>query len=234
VELNEIYTEIKQNAIFEHSDDTSIRTHITEKDLCVVDYSPGEEICAHGSCQVSPAILLRGTAYISSSDDPKSLLLKTAAAGSVFGIATLYASCDQFPTRISAKTHCRVVFICADALRRFIENDKEATVSFLRIMGDKIVYLNKKISILTAGSAERKLSLFLYENETDGVYRIRSSASALADMLGIGRASLYRALERLELDGFIKRDEKSITLLSGDAMIEKYFGSVGISHKQNI
>ncbi len=234
MDLNDIYAEIKQNAIFENSDDKNIRKYITEDDVRVSDYAPGEDICSHGSCQVSPAILLRGTAYISASDNEKSLLLKNAAPGSMFGIATLYSSSNHFPTRISAKTHCRVLFIRSSALKRFIENDMDATRSFLRIMGDKVVYLNKKISILTAGSAERKLSLFLCENETDGVYKIKASASALADMLGIGRASLYRALEKLESDGFIRKDEKSITLLGRDAMIEKYFGSVGISHKQNI
>lgn len=229
----EKYPEIKNNPLFGNSEDECILKYVNETSVRVADFSPGEDICAQKSCSVSPALLLRGTAYVNASEGSKSLLLRTASAGALFGIATLYSAKAEFPTRISAKTNCTVIFIAPDALRSFIENDLSATKAFLSMMGDKIVYLNQKISTLSAGSAEKKLCLFLTENETDGEYTAKTSLSSLADMLGIGRASLYRAFDKLENEGFIKRDDKTIFLLSKEAMTKKYFGSVS-SQEQNI
>lgn len=82
------------------------------------------------------------------------------------------------------------------------------------------MYLNRKIMTFTAGSAERKLSVFLAENATDGVFTPTCSMSALANMLGIGRASLYRALDRLTDCGWIERRGKEIYVLDQDALAE--------------
>ena len=41
-------------------------------------------------------------------------------------------------------------------------------------------------------------------------------------MLDIGRASLYRALDKLEAEGFIRRAGREITVVSQDAILQKY------------
>ena len=79
------------------------------------------------------------------------------------------------------------------------------------------------IHSFTAGSAERRLSLFLADNESEGVYCANVSMVALADMLDIGRASLYRAFDKLEAEGFIEKKEKTILLKNKEGMLEKYF-----------
>ena len=46
--------------------------------------------------------------------------------------------------------------------------------------------------------------------------------NSLAEMLNLGRASLYRAADKLETDGYILRDGKNITLVSKEQMLTKY------------
>jgi DNA-binding PadR family transcriptional regulator len=41
-------------------------------------------------------------------------------------------------------------------------------------------------------------------------------------MLDIGRASLYRALDKLEADGFIERKDKTLTLINEKEMLKRY------------
>ena len=107
-------------------------------------------------------------------------------------------------------------------MRALIENDKNVMCSFMTTLSTKIVYLNKKINSLTAGSAERKLSVFLADNAVSGVYEQKNSASAIAEMLDIGRASLYRAFDRLREDGFLQKDGRNLCLLDPDAMLDAY------------
>ena len=114
------------------------------------------------------------------------------------------------------------MFVSSDAVKALIENDKSVMHSFLCLLSNKIVYLNKKISSLTAGSAERRLSVYLSENAKDGIFTLTTSASALAAMLDIGRASLYRALDKLEADGGIERCGKSIIIKDLDIFSKKH------------
>ena len=148
--------------------------------------------------------------------------MRTIGVGAIFGIANLYAKELDFPTRISAKSVCNVLFIKKQALRELIENDKSTLKNFLAFQSNKIVYLNKKINAFTAGSAERRLALFLSDNAVNGVYSENVSMSALAEMLDIGRASLYRALDKLEAEGCIERSGKIIIIKDLDLFLKKH------------
>ena len=97
--------------------------------------------------------------------------------------------------------------------------------NYLAFLSEKIRYLNRKIVTLTAGSAERRLAYFLDtsipENAAD-IPTITVPMNSLAEMLNLGRASLYRAADRLSEEGFIERDGKTIKVINRKGMMEKY------------
>ncbi len=220
--LLEISPEIKKHPIFQSSDVIAIDKYVTEADMYIKKYASGEDICSPCTQNDSIGIVLRGSATVSSKDEEKSVLLRTMGEGAIFGIANLYAQSIEFPTRISARSACEVLFVKKAAIRALIENDKNTLKSFLAFQSNKIVYLNKKINSFTAGGAERRLSLFLLDNSVDGVYSSDVSMSALAEMLDIGRASLYRAFDTLEAAGCIERKDKKTILVNTTAISEKY------------
>ena len=82
-------------------------------------------------------------------------------------------------------------------------------------------HLNRKIRYLTAGSAERRLALYLSSFESETV-ELDASISSLSELLDIGRASLYRAFDTLIADGYIQKDGRTIHILDPDAMIQDY------------
>ncbi|MBQ7383390.1 MAG: Crp/Fnr family transcriptional regulator [Clostridia bacterium] len=219
----EKYPKLKNNVIFKNASEENIRKFITEDKLDVRHFSAGDDICSPEQKEIPVSIIIDGTATVSSADCGRNVLLKTVSAGAIFGIATLYSAEAPFPTIVKAKTTCSVLFINAAAVRALIENDRAATVGFMEFLSNRIVYLNKKINSFTAGCAERRLSLFLADNESDGIYSADVSISALADMLDIARASLYRAFDKLEAEGFIEKQDKIIIIKDKQAMLEKYF-----------
>ena len=81
------------------------------------------------------------------------------------------------------------------------------------------IYLNKKISTFTAGNADCKLALYLIENNENGKLNSTLSMSALASTLGVGRASLYRAFDKLENANLIKKDGMDIFIIDSDGLL---------------
>ena len=217
------YPDIKSNILFKFAHEEKISKYITPDKYYVQSFSAGEDIITHVSQDVPVGFILSGRVTVTSADGTKSVILKTVGVGSVFGISTLYAAETPFPTDIKAKSACEVLFIKSDAIRDLIENDRATSIAFMGFLSDRIVYLNKKINAFTAGSAERRLSLFLADNECEGIYSPNVSISSLAEMLDIGRASLYRAFDKLEAEGFIEKHEKTIIIKNKAAMLEKYF-----------
>lgn len=220
--IDDIRSELTKIPIFKNADPKKLAQHITEDAVSVRDFSAGDDICSDSDCGIPIGILLCGKASIYSADEKANVLLKNITDGAVFGIATLYQKEAAFPTRITAKKPCRVLFISPDSTRALIEDDKEVMRSFMTFLSGKIVYLNKKINSLTAGSAERKLSVFLAENAVDGIFAPNTSMSALASMLDIGRASLYRAFDSLEAEGFIERQDKIIIVKNEETMLKRF------------
>ena len=220
--IDNIHSLLKEYPLFKEADNDKLALYITKADTAICEFHMGDEICSPLSKDVPVGILLFGKACIYSSDNEKNVMLKSISEGALFGISTIYSKDSPFPTRITAKSACKVLFINCNAVAELIENDKKTMRAFMRILSNKIVYLNKKITALTAGSAERRLALFLIDNASDGVFTFATSASALAAMLDIGRASLYRALDKLEADGFIERKDKSLILKNEKEMLKRY------------
>ena len=80
---------------------------------------------------------------------------------------------------------------------------------YLDFLSGRIRFLNRKIGYLTAGSAERRLALYLASFQKQELV-LKDSISSLSELLDIGRASLYRAFDALEEQGLIRREGRSI------------------------
>ena len=158
------------------------------------------------------------SAYAENKGDEKTLL-KTMGVGEIFGIANLYAEDVCFPSVIIADKKATVLFIDGDAFKSFIENDSSALKCYLRFLSQKIVYLNKKIATFSASSAESKLAIYLTEYSKEDSFSLSISMSELAKTLGLGRASLYRALDKLVASELIARDGANIRIIDREDLL---------------
>lgn len=215
------YTILSQNTIFKFASYESLRAAIPQGALSVLAFTQDEEICSPQTSEARVGIVISGSALVCPADESKKVVLREIKKNASFGFSNLYTD-SPFPTRIFAKRSCEILFVRADAVKALIESDSAVLRAFLTLLSTKIEYLNKRIASFTAGSAERRLSLYLSENEKDGTCSLSLSMSALADTLDIGRASLYRAFERLCADGFIKRHGKDVSIVDKKSMLEKY------------
>lgn len=191
----------------------------------IVDFSVGDELYSPRNVEKKLGILLSGAAVVFSADENNDVLLRTIETGDTFGVATLFARRDTFVSRIVAKKTCRVLFWTADAVESLIRTDETFRMNYIRFLSDRICFLNTKISCFTAGSPERRLAFFLlsFEEGKPDTYTVSTSANSLSDMLNVGRASLYRAFEKLESEGLIRREGKHI-IVTDKNTLKRYLG----------
>lgn len=171
----------------------------------------------------SVGILLSGRGVIYSSDKGRQTLLRFISPGSAVGVASLFAA-EPPATRIEAcgDGKSEMLFICRDAIEKLLEENQAFRINLIKFLADRVSFLNSKIDTVTAGSAERKLAIFIKNSPVSdsGTIELGMSRTALAHALDIGRASLYRAFESLEEAGIIKIDKSAITLISPNKLDE--------------
>ena len=173
------------------------------------------------NCAKKLGILLSGTAEICSADQGKSVILRTLRPGDVFGAAGLFCQSETALSRVTATNSAHFLLFSAETVRSLLSRDQGFLDAYLAFLAGRVAFLNRKILCFTAGSAERRLALWLVSEEGD-VINLPSSLSALSEMLDIGRASLYRALDKLENESLIARQGREITVLDREAILKKY------------
>jgi CRP-like cAMP-binding protein len=194
---------------------------ILEKHNCLaVDYDEEDIILSQNETVHKAGIFLSGEAIATTVDDSKNALLRFFKAGDFFGIANLFTNQDYVST-IRAKKKSRVFFFTEEAIRELLETNQLFLYNYLGFLSGRICYLNRKIRYLTAGSAERRLALYLSSFQRETI-ELDASLSSLSDLLDIGRASLYRAFDTLIADGYIEKNGRTIRLLASEAMTKDY------------
>ncbi len=206
--------------LFEGISSASVEILSEEHNSEIQTFSEGEIIVSPDQKQKAIGCLLSGKAEISTPDHGKPTLLRCLQIGEPFGVAALFSD-HSYVSRITAQKRCRVFFLRESAVRRLLETDSVFLYHYLEFLSSRIRFLNQKIGYLTAGSAERRLSLYLLSQNTDTV-ALSGSVSELSERLDIGRASLYRAFEKLEKDGYIQKDGRTVRLLHSEALLQAY------------
>lgn len=222
---NKISEFISQIALFQGVDKKILLSTLDTDDASYVCYDPDEVICSPFEGKKRAVIFLSGTAEIFSADESRSVLLRTVGTGDVIGVSNLFSN-EDFVSRVIATKKCETVELSPTAFGKILEKDSRAMYNYIAFLSRKIRYLNRKIVCLTAGSAERRLAYFLDSSlssecrECEQVITVQMNS--LCEMLNLGRASLYRAADKLCEEGFISRDGKKIILLDRRGMMEKY------------
>ena len=178
-------------------------------------------ILSPGQTKDALYVLCKGTAAAYSADADKQVLLRVFSPFEIFGISNLFTD-QPFATRVLAKTDCSVLVLKKPFLTCLLDHDSVVRYQYISFLAKKTLYLNQKISCLTAGSAEQRLAFWLDAHASDGVVKLDLPMNSLCTMLDIGRASLYRAFDALERDGFIKKEQKTVRILDGDRMLHHY------------
>lgn len=184
------------------------------------EFESGETVLSPGEQQKAAGVLLSGKATVTTPNPSHAVLLRFLGAGDVFGVAGLFSG-EPFVSLIRASSKCRCVLFSETAIAYLLDADGAFRRNYIGFLNSRIRFLNRKIGYLTAGSAERRLALYLASLGKGEVY-LQDSITSLSDLLNLGRASLYRAFDRLCQDGYLIRDGRRLTVPNPEAMLNAY------------
>jgi len=146
--------------------------------------------------------------------------MRVVHAGGILGVASVFTEKRKTLSEIRAIKDSTVLFISHEKMQGLVSTSKAFAESYIRLLTSKIQFLNNRVKAYTSGSAEARLAFHLLslDESKSGRVEVGVSKTDLADMLDIGRASLYRALDTLTEKGIIEYRKSEIIILDFDAL----------------
>ena len=213
---------IKNHKLFKNVSNSLIAEILSKKGTLIKSFSQKETIFSEENEEKTLGLILSGEANVYSSSGVNAVLLRVLHPSDSFGVANLFDDSSRFVTTIVAKKPSTVVFFSKADIEWLIDISGEFRKNYIAFLSERICFLNRKISCYTAGSPEKKLSSFLCSHSDDESFSVTVSSSALSEMLNVGRASLYRAFDKMTEDGLIIKNGKSICVPNRSKLIDFY------------
>ena len=195
--------------LFNGLDDKKIEKLLAIKGISEEHYSQGD-IMQNNKTLCKIGIIVKGKAIIKSGND--GVIIRKLNSNDIYGAACLF-DLPKHLTIVKAVTDCTVITMNKEFIEDCILEEKSISIKYIEFLAKRISFLNTKINAYTAKSAENKLYTYLLQlPRNKNVIDLKVDMSTIAKMIGIGRATLYRAFEKLEKSGTITKQDKKIIL----------------------
>ena len=144
--------------------------------------------------------------------DSGKTVINILSPGDSFGILSVFSD-EEFPTEIYASVNCSILFFSKEQIISFVNNYSQISTNIITFLADRVNFLNRKIATFSAKSVESKLAAFILDEcERQSSDTITFNAKKTSEEIGVGRASVYRALASLQDSGLIIFTNKQIII----------------------
>ena len=144
--------------------------------------------------------------------EDRRLFLRGLEEGDCFGLLTVFSGRPAGDLILTARGPAEAVLIPAEVLRWSLRRNTGIAENYIGALTDLGWFLSDSIGALAAGSVRERLLRHL-RGRCGVAGTLTVSMTDLARQLGLGRASLYRAMDALEEEGVLERSGKQITLI---------------------
>ena len=135
-----------------------------ERELCRQMAAPQELVFEQGAViydvnhvQRALAFIVEGHARVTFDR----VVMNDLFPGDVFGVAALFGSEEAYPSVVTAVTPCRVVLLSQETVSQWMAAVPRVGENYVRFLSDRIRFLNRRLSTLTAGQTDGRLWKYL-------------------------------------------------------------------------
>lgn len=165
----------------------------------------------------SLGFVLDGSVNISKlNPDGSVMTIRNVGIGGSFGDAILFSSDEACHSTIITSSISKILFISDKDLLNIGEVDPLVLKNFLRNLSDRIMFLSKKIRLLSYQSVRQRINHFLleeYQSQNSDIITLNLTREELGELLDIARPSISRELSKMEKDGLISVKGRKISII---------------------
>jgi len=189
----------------------------------IKSYARDEVLAIQGEEVNRLMILLEGSARGEMTDYSGHVIkIEDVPAPKPLAGAFIFGNENRFPVDVLANERVKVLVIYRGEFLKLLRMNEIIQMNYLNLVGSKAQFLSKKIKFLSFKTIKGKIAHFLIglKQGPDGTLRIPSSQQELADLFGVARPSVARALGELEDEGLISAQNKTVRILNRPGLLK--------------
>lgn len=181
-----------------------------------------ELVVSEGETADKIGIVLSGRVEIQKiSHNGNTVTITRLGEGQTFGEAVLFRKDNVFPATVIAPDSCLVMFISKQALLKLFTADTDILSRYMENISERLVMVNRRMEILSAGTLRRRIVLYLLEqasHQSSDIVKLPFGRKEWAEHLNTTRPSLSREISVLRDMGWISFKGSIIRLLDREQM----------------
>ena len=187
-------------------------------------YPSGTYIFEQGGVPSKLFLLLKGQIQICKDFNcGKRDVLYMVETGNVFGEIFLFGDRKHYWYDAVAVTEVTVLEMPWDFFYHFCSNacdhHKQLTQNMLEILSENNFKITRKLHIISTSSLRERIAIWLIDAMDENLdVTLHMNREQLADFLGVARPSLSRELMRMQKDGLVEVDRKTIRICNKEAL----------------
>jgi len=136
--------------------------------------------------------------------------------------AFLFGNENRFPVDVLANEPVKVLVIYRAEFLKLLRINEIILMNYLSLVGSKAQFLSNKIKFLSFKTIKGKIAHYLIslKPDSEGSIRIPVSQQELADLFGVARPSVARALGELEDEGLVSAQNRMIRILNNPGLLK--------------
>lgn len=212
-----MYTKLTNCNLFNEISEDEIKELFERYDIVTKSYANGDVIAVEGNMYLNLLIVIDGVVQAETADSShRPVVVERIAPISLIAPSYLFAENSHLPVSLLAKTEVTLVVIDRDDLCLMMSRNIRLMVNFMTIMSSSNKFVSDNIMYLTYKTIKSKYANYLLsrmKREGGTTFKNDLTQREMADLFGVTRPALARAIRELADEGAIYVKGKSIMLL---------------------
>jgi len=220
----EIITILATCPLFSGLNEDELETLISGSSCRLRNYSRGDLIAQAGDEVFFLHIMIRGSVKGEMNDfSGKVIKIEDIFPPRPLAPAFLFGNQNRYPVNITASDDVMILSVPRESFLKMMQTNVQVLKNFVNNVSSRGQFLSNKIKFLSFSSIKGKLAQYLLDlSEKSGSDRfiMPLSQSRLAELFGVARPSIGRAISEMNHDGIIQTDGKQVVLLKKTKLTE--------------
>jgi CRP/FNR family transcriptional regulator, dissimilatory nitrate respiration regulator len=183
-----------------------------------------EDLIAVAETEVlSLFILLEGSVRGEMTDDSgKTIKIEDIEGPNLLAPAFLFGNNNRFPVTIIANVASEIMIVQKLDFLRLMQSNVQILSNFLNNISSRTQFLSSKLRFMSFQTLKGKLAhFFIQHSKMTGKadFICPKSQNQLAEMFGVARPSLSRAIREMDREGLIVAEGKNIRILNRSGLL---------------
>ena len=184
-------------------------------------YEKGEIVVMAGETCDRLLIVQQGSVKAEMTDySGKTIKIEDMSAPWPLATAFLFGKENKFPVTVSATSDAQLISISKQEFVKLMQMNALILNNYLNTISTRAQFLTQKLKFLSFKTIKQKIAHYLLDLAGDRLQTVEISQSQgqLAEMFGVTRPSLARALGEMCQEGLIETDRRYIKILDKNKM----------------